>query len=45
MAEFADPLLRVPSDNPARIQEMHIMLGQILCGGLERRLGLVEEAE
>jgi D-sedoheptulose 7-phosphate isomerase len=38
-------LVRVPSDNPARIQEMHIMLGQILCGALERRLGLVEEAE
>ena len=43
MAEFAEPLIRVPSDNPARIQEMHILLGQILCGGLERRLGLVED--
>ncbi|MEX2628350.1 MAG: D-sedoheptulose 7-phosphate isomerase [Tistlia sp.] len=43
MAELADPLIRVPSDNPARIQEMHIMLGQILCGALERRLGLVED--
>ncbi|SMF63251.1 phosphoheptose isomerase [Tistlia consotensis] len=45
MAELADPLIRVPSDNPARIQEMHIMLGQILCGALERRLGLVEDEE
>lgn len=43
MAEVADPLVRVPSDNPARVQEMHIMLGQILCGALERRLGLVED--
>lgn len=44
MAELADPLIRVPSDNPARVQEMHILLGQILCGALERRLGLVEDA-
>ena len=25
----------------ARIQEMHILLGQMLCGALERALGLV----
>ena len=38
---LADPLLIVPSATTARIQEMHITLGQMLCGALERRLGLV----
>ncbi len=41
LAALADPLLAVPSDNTARIQEMHITLGQMFCGALERRLGLV----
>jgi D-sedoheptulose 7-phosphate isomerase len=40
MKGVADPLLIVPSDTTARIQEMHIMLGQMLCGALERELGL-----
>lgn len=38
---LADPLLVVPSTTTARIQEMHIAVGQMLCGALERRLGLV----
>lgn len=38
---LADPLLIVPSNSTARIQEMHITLGQLLCGALERALGLV----
>ena len=38
---LADPLLMVPSSTTARIQEMHIMLGQMLCGALEIKLGLV----
>src|SRR5262245_33371748 len=38
---LADPLLIVPSKTTARIQEMHISLGQMLCAGLERGLGLV----
>lgn len=37
---LADPLLVVPSDTTARIQEMHIMLGQMLCGAIEFELGL-----
>ncbi|MEX2616679.1 MAG: SIS domain-containing protein [Alphaproteobacteria bacterium] len=41
MVGLADPILIVPSDNTARIQEMHITLGQMLCGALELRLGLV----
>jgi D-sedoheptulose 7-phosphate isomerase len=38
---LADPLVIVPSRTTARIQEMHITLGQMLCGALERKLGLV----
>ena len=40
LAGLADHLLVVPSDTTARIQEMHIMLGQMLCGALEIELGL-----
>jgi D-sedoheptulose 7-phosphate isomerase len=40
MAGLADHLLAVPSDTAARIQEMHITLGQMLCGALETELGL-----
>jgi D-sedoheptulose 7-phosphate isomerase len=36
---LADPLLIVPSQTTARIQEMHIMLGQMLCDVLEQRCG------
>lgn len=39
---LADLLLIVPSKTTSRIQEMHIMLGQMLCGALEYRLGLIE---
>jgi D-sedoheptulose 7-phosphate isomerase len=34
---LADPLLIVPSQTTARIQEMHITLGQMLCDVLEQR--------
>jgi D-sedoheptulose 7-phosphate isomerase len=37
---IADPLIVVPSDETARIQEMHILLGHILCAEIEHRLGL-----
>ena len=36
---LADPLLIVPSETTARIQEMHIMLGQMLCDVIERKCG------
>jgi D-sedoheptulose 7-phosphate isomerase len=39
---LADHLLVVPSDTTARIQEMHITLGQMLCGALEIELGLAK---
>ncbi len=40
MKGLAEPLLIVPSTTTARIQEMHIMLGQMLCGALEISLDL-----
>lgn len=41
MPPLCDCLLIVPSQTTARIQEMHITLGQMLCGALEQRLYLV----
>ena len=40
MSKYVDILLIVPSDDTARIQEMHITLGHRLCGALEQKLGL-----
>lgn len=40
LAHYASHLLIVPSETTARIQEMHILLGQMLCGALEIELGL-----
>ena len=40
---LADPVLIVPSDTTSRIQEMHITLGQMLCGAIEIELGHVAE--
>jgi len=39
----SDHVLLVPSTVTARIQEMHITLGQMLCGALELELGLVAD--
>jgi D-sedoheptulose 7-phosphate isomerase len=41
LKDLAEPLLIVPSHVTARIQEMHITLGQMLCAALEQELGLV----
>jgi D-sedoheptulose 7-phosphate isomerase len=41
MSALVDHTLLVPSDTTARIQEMHILLGHMLCGALEIELGLV----
>lgn len=43
MAPLADHLLAVPSATTARIQEMHILLGQMLCAALEAELGLAAD--
>jgi len=39
---LADHLLVVPSDTTARVQEMHITLGQMLCGAIEIELGFAK---
>jgi len=44
MAGLADHVLAVPSATTARIQEMHITLGQMLCGAIEIELGLAKLA-
>jgi len=36
-----DQILIVPSPYTSRVQEMHILLGHLLCGLLEKELGLV----
>ena len=41
LVNLADPLILIPSTTTARIQEMHIAVGQMLCGALEIELGLV----
>ena len=41
MPAICDHMLIVPSDITSRIQEMHILLGHMLCGALEQKLGLV----
>jgi D-sedoheptulose 7-phosphate isomerase len=41
MQGLCDSLVIVPSSITARIQEMHIMIGHILCKALETRLELV----
>ena len=41
MKDICDHLLVVPSNSTARIQEMHILIGHMLCGALEQKLKLV----
>ncbi len=41
LAALTDHMLAVPSTKTARIQEMHITLGQMLCGAIEVELGFV----
>lgn len=44
LPKLADPVLVVPSYRTARIQEMHITLGHMFCGALERSLALLGQA-
>ena len=39
--DFADFTILAPSTNTARIQEIHILIGHIMCEVLEKELGLV----
>ena len=40
MTGLATPLIIVPCTETARIQEMHILIGHMLCGALEKELDL-----
>ncbi len=40
LKDAADPVLVVPSSETPRIQEMHILVGHLLCAAIERGLGL-----
>ena len=35
-----DQVISIPANNTSRIQEMHIMIGQMLCNAIEFELGL-----
>ena len=43
LSPLADHLLAVPSTTTARIQEIHITLGQMLCGALEIELDFARD--
>lgn len=43
LPRLADPLLLVPGTITARIQEVHLTLGQMLCGAIEIELGHARE--
>ncbi len=45
MPDVTDILLTVPAQSTRRIQEMHILIGHLLCGALEIELGLAPEPE
>jgi D-sedoheptulose 7-phosphate isomerase len=45
MAQFADHLLAVPSRDTARIQEMHILAGHLLCDWVEQEAVLSLKSE
>jgi len=38
--KITDEIISVPAINTSRIQEVHIMIGQMLCNALEYKLGL-----
>ena len=40
LKDVADPALVVPSSETPRIQEMHIVIGHLMCAAIERGLGL-----
>tara|TARA_Y100001934_G_scaffold258701_1_gene329149 strand:- start:7348 stop:7953 length:606 start_codon:yes stop_codon:yes gene_type:complete len=43
MQDIASPVLVVPSSETPRIQEMHILLGHLLCAAIEQGLGLTQD--
>jgi len=41
MPTLADVVVTVPAQSTRRVQEIHILIGHLLCGALETELGLV----
>ena len=40
--DFCQEIIAIPAKNTSRIQEMHILIGQMLCNALEHNLGLAD---
>ena len=40
LKRYSDAIISIPADNTSRIQEMHIMIGQMVCNAVESDLGL-----
>ena len=38
LSNFCDHIIKVPSENTARIQEVHILIGHIICSNIENNL-------
>ena len=48
ISKFSDEIISIPSQNTSRIQEMHILVGQMLCNAIEYKLNiasLIKEEE
>ena len=39
LEDICDAIISIPAKNTSRIQEMHILLGQMLCNAIEFKLG------
>lgn len=40
LEKICDQVISIPAKNTSRIQEMHIMIGQMLCNAIEFKLGI-----
>ena len=40
LEKLCSQIISIPASNTSRIQEMHIMFGQMLCNAIEYKLGL-----
>ena len=40
LEKLSDEIISIPAKNTSRIQEMHIMIGQMICNAIEKDLNL-----
>ena len=45
ISALSDEIIAIPTKTTSRIQEMHILLGQMLCNAIESKLGLADFVE